>query len=364
MSYKIPTDMTIASITNTTVKKKFLLNISGRLFTPSAKTTIPSTWSRYPNTTWIAAGEGYEEMDMTYYGVEYNEDGSFTLTIRDVFQDMTLDIIFESENAEDITIKKYVITENNDTPEKVAEALAREFGFITYAVNPAGINVENIDLSGIAEVGYGTFDFSVTVGGVLIEDQGFIVPTHEHILFDFDGTNDGEPVNEIRVLTPADIEDMIFGVPAMDSGSIRLYGVNGIRFEGVLSSDVHDAFIGGTRIECIIGRAFYRAQWHISNSFHMDNSQALNLFSLNLIQDNAFCVEVAASSGEGSLPAIPGVTTYTLELPASSLSKTEAGGALALSTDAGTITIPDNSSMGQRGYGLSCGNRHHHRQRR
>lgn len=43
-----------------------------------------------------------------------------------------------------------------------------------------------------------------------------------------------------------------------------------------------------------------------------------------------------------SLPAIPGVTTYTLELPASSLSKTESGGALVLSTAAGTITIPDN----------------------
>lgn len=246
----------------------------------------------------VIASEGYGEMDMTYYGVVYNEDGSFSLTLSDVSQNMTLDILFESENAEDITIKKYVVMENNDTPEKIAEALAREFGFITYAVDPAGINVENIDLSGIATVGYGTFDFSVTVGGVLIEDQGFIVPTHEYILFEFYGINDGEPVYEIRMLTPADIEDMIFSVPAMDSGSIRLYGVNGIRFEGVLSSDVHDAFIGGTRNECVVGRAFYRAQWHISNSYDIHDPQSLNLFGLNLIQDNAFCVEVAASSGE------------------------------------------------------------------
>jgi len=61
-----------------------------------------------------------------------------------------------------------------------------------------------------------------------------------------------------------------------------------------------------------------------------------------------------------SLPAIPGVTTYTLELPASSLSKTEAGGTLALSTDAGTITIPDNmlsllSDTENKKAGLSIG---------
>ncbi len=49
-------------------------------------------------------------------------------------------------------------------------------------------------------------------------------------------------------------------------------------------------------------------------------------------------------SGEAviSLPSIPGVNTYTLELPASALSKPESGGALAVSTGAGTITIQDN----------------------
>ena len=43
-----------------------------------------------------------------------------------------------------------------------------------------------------------------------------------------------------------------------------------------------------------------------------------------------------------SLPSIPGVTNYTLELPASALSNQEQGNTLTISTDAGTLAIPDN----------------------
>jgi hypothetical protein len=50
-----------------------------------------------------------------------------------------------------------------------------------------------------------------------------------------------------------------------------------------------------------------------------------------------------------SLPAIPDVNTYTLELPASTLSGTEPGNTLTLSTDAGTISIPDNMLSGMSG---------------
>jgi hypothetical protein len=50
-----------------------------------------------------------------------------------------------------------------------------------------------------------------------------------------------------------------------------------------------------------------------------------------------------------SLPAIPDVNTYTLELPASTLSGAEPGNTLTLSTDAGTISIPDNMLSGMSG---------------
>ena len=50
-----------------------------------------------------------------------------------------------------------------------------------------------------------------------------------------------------------------------------------------------------------------------------------------------------------SLPAITGVNTYTLEFPASTLSGTEPGKTLTLSTDAGTISIPDNMLSGTSG---------------
>lgn len=61
-----------------------------------------------------------------------------------------------------------------------------------------------------------------------------------------------------------------------------------------------------------------------------------------------------------SLPTIPNVTTYTLELPASALSKPKNGSTLSLSTGAGTLTIPDNmlstlSDMEDKKVGLSIG---------
>jgi hypothetical protein len=245
------------------------------------------------------------EMDMAYYGVRYNEDvdGSFfSLNLNEVSHDITLEITFESNNAEDITFKKYVVTADNNTSAEIAQALAREFGYINYTVVPEQITVEDesIDLSKINEVGYGTFNFSANIGGTTVEDQGYIVPTHEHILFEFYGFYDGEPVHEICVLTPEDIEKMEFGVPAMDSGSIKIYGANGVRLEGVMSSDVRDAFIDGTRNEAVFDEPFYRAEWHIANAVDMFEPEGLNIFGLNMIQDNAFCVQVAAASaGEG-----------------------------------------------------------------
>ena len=245
----------------------------------------------------IATGEGYE-MDFTSYGVELNEEGFFTLILEELSQDLTLEVTFTPENAEDITFKKYVVTQSEDTPEKIAEALATEFGYVSYAMNPSNITVDNIDISGMDTAGYGTFDFLVTVGGTLVQEQGFIVPAYNYVLFEFEGANGGEPVDEIRVMTPENIDNMEFGVPAMDSGSIRVYGSNGFRLEGILSSDVRDAFIDGTRNEAVIGSAFYRAEWHMGNAYDMHDPRSLNLFGINLIQDNAFCVQVAASDGE------------------------------------------------------------------
>jgi hypothetical protein len=245
------------------------------------------------------------EMDMAYYGVRYNEDvdGSFfSLNLNEVSHDITLEITFESNNAEDITFKKYVVTADNNTSAEIAQALAREFGYLSYVIDPGDINVYDIYPSGIDSdsVGYGTFDFSVTIGGTPVEDRGYIVPTYEHIIFEFDGFYDGEPVDKIRVLTPEDIEKMEFGVPAMDSGSIKIYGANGVRLEGVMSPDVRDAFVDGTRNEAVFDEPFYRAEWHIANAVDMFGPEGLNIFGLNMIQDNAFCVQVAAASaGEG-----------------------------------------------------------------
>ncbi len=61
-----------------------------------------------------------------------------------------------------------------------------------------------------------------------------------------------------------------------------------------------------------------------------------------------------------TLPAIPDVTAYSLELPASALSSPEIGNKLTISTGAGTLTVPDNmlstlSGTDDKKVGLSIG---------
>ncbi|MGI6141957.1 MAG: S-layer homology domain-containing protein [Caldicoprobacterales bacterium] len=62
----------------------------------------------------------------------------------------------------------------------------------------------------------------------------------------------------------------------------------------------------------------------------------------SLEQENIQLLSGESNESVIFLPSIPGVNTYTLELPASALSKPESNGTLAVSTGVGTITIPDN----------------------
>jgi hypothetical protein len=82
--------------------------------------------------------------------------------------------------------------------------------------------------------------------------------------------------------------------------------------------------------------------------------------SASLEQENIQLLFGESNEAVISLPDIPGVNTYTLELPASVLSKPESGGGLAVSTSVGTITIPDNmlsilSDAEEKKVGLSIG---------
>lgn len=59
-----------------------------------------------------------------------------------------------------------------------------------------------------------------------------------------------------------------------------------------------------------------------------------------LLEENA--AGIFAGSGTISMPSIPGVNTFSVEMPAAVLSKDEGSGMLTLTTDIGNIVIPDN----------------------
>lgn len=210
------------------------------------------------------------------------------------------------EDIAKILSKSYAVLESEaDTDDELKEALVREFGYLGFTVDTGAIVITSSPTA--IENGYGTFTFTVTVGEVTSESQtGYIVEAHTDVIFKYDGTHDdgtpgGEPVSEILVAG----HNGELGAPAMDAGTLEVFGVYNVGIEGVISQDVRDAFVpeevDGNRSRYTLTRAFYRAQLHIANACATDLESGLNWFMFDLIQDDALCVEVSAS-GVGEAP--------------------------------------------------------------
>lgn len=247
--------------------------------------------------------ETMSQIDITGRDIIYNGDGSFTFTLKEVFDDMTLRITFDEQELSELTDRSYaVLQENFAEPldsEGIKAALAYEMSFIGYAVPTADIAVSDINTD-TDTLGYGTFNFTVAIGDdTSPEATGYIVPVFDKIIFKT--TSDG--VEEIRIADSEDYMDGVFGLPAMDRGYIEIFGIHGARMEGFLSPDVEDAiaFVNSYKVQVL--RPFYRADFHIGNMVGEEgpgesNPEQLNWFGFTTIQDDAFCVKVDATSEE------------------------------------------------------------------
>ncbi len=240
----------------------------------------------------------YDELDtvdiMRY--LSYNGDGTFTLTLQNVWQDMRLEIAFAPVSADDIgkiLNKGYAVL--NGSEAELKSSLVREFGYFGYAIDPADIAILE-EPTAIAN-GYGTFVFTLSLASATsVETTGYVVEEYSDVIFKFSGTKNGVPVDEIRVAGEEDGINGEFGAAAQDEGTIEIFGPYNTHMEGWTSPDVFDAFDAenGTANKLIVKHPFYRVQLHIGNA-SLDGEYALNWFAFDLIQDDALCVEVTAS---------------------------------------------------------------------
>lgn len=235
------------------------------------------------------------------WGIEYAGDGKFAFTVPRVMEDIEISVVFQAETLDGILSKSYAILDEEAGSEALIEAaLIREFGLVQYVVDSERITASNIDLSGIETVGYGTFSFTVKVDEEVSTPQtGYIVPEFSDVIFKYDGSYNENPINEIRIAHTQDAENGMFSAPAMDSGTIDIFGLYNFHVEGWISNDTRDAFGESQNNKLVVVDSFYRVNLHLGNTA-TEQDKSLNLFGFNLIQDDAFCVKVDATSAEGT----------------------------------------------------------------
>jgi hypothetical protein len=243
--------------------------------------------------------------------VEYKGNGAFEYTVYDVQDDFTLNVIFMEEYADGIVCKSYaVLQEEAQDNSLLKEALAREFGYLGYAISTDRITVYGVDDSDIESRSYGTFKFKVETNGVQSTEQtGYIVPNFSDVIFKYEGAYKGTPISEsdrIRIAHAQDGENRLFTAPAMDSGTIEIFGPYYAHMEAWTSPDVYDSFELEGISKLIVKESFYRVQLHIignntgGSPGDPNEDISLNWFAFDLIQDDAFCVKVDATSEEGT----------------------------------------------------------------
>jgi hypothetical protein len=285
---------------------------TGRISEPQ---TISPGGNSLPFT--ITPDEGFRISALTLSGTSLGEkdlmdelydngNGTYSVVVTNVTEDLRLSVTFQSiadPTLSDILQKSYaVLIGNAENAEEVKTALSAEIASIGYHVSIDNITVSKIELPGEGQ-DYGTFIFTVKAGGeTSAETTGYIVKEFSDVIFKFSGWHGDEEVNEIRVAYSSDGALGEFEAPAMDTGTMEVFGVYNIRLTGLTSPDVRDAFSPGPH-KVTLNKAFYRAQLHICNDY--DNPPhgspyshiSLNWFGFDLIQEDAYCVQVSASDG-------------------------------------------------------------------
>ena len=265
--------------------------------TENAQITITPAPGYYVSSAAVKEGD-YEE------GIERDislSNGALILTLGNYIESegtpRAISIVFGEENLQDlVTTKAYAVVSGNAV--EIASSLASEFAYSGYNIAANNISVSGISIPAIETLGYGTFNFKVSNEAIQL---GYIVATGENVLFKYLGTKGSISVNQIRVSTGNGIENIYnieSGVPAMDTGTIQLIGVGNFGVEGLHSKDKEEVLDIEKRSLIRITGSFYRAQLHLGSNYTVGDEK-LSWLKFYLIQDDAFCVKVSATTSGG-----------------------------------------------------------------
>ncbi len=211
--------------------------------------------------------------------------GAFEFPLENIQSDFSITVVFVQADIAGLLQNSFaILEENSNDAGSIAAALAEEFACYGYTINTGDISVSGISVDGLIDAGYGTFDFTVSGSE---PETGYIVPQATDILFKLDGIHDETPVNEICIAHLSDWVAGEFGVPAMDSGTMNIFGAGGV-IAMPFSTAVDSAFGDYNAVE----KPFYFVEYHIVSSH-------VNWFGFKVIQDDALCVKVSPGSKEG-----------------------------------------------------------------
>ncbi len=224
-------------------------------------------------------------VDDQSWNLRYVGDGIFEFPLEHVESDLTLEVIFREEDPQELLDQNYVVLlEDTDSADNLKPILLEQFGMLGYTVSPDEISVRDINASNIADDGYGTFRFTVTLGTEeSVEKTGYIVQSPSDVIFRLCDESGNE---KIRVANEEAARSGEFGVPAMHRGTMEIFGLGNL-VAAPLNPDLASSMVDGK-----VQLPFYRAQFHIF-SF----STGLNLYGFYVIQEDAYCVHVSARSG-------------------------------------------------------------------
>ncbi len=227
------------------------------------------------------------------WALRYVGDGTFEFPLEDVRLDLSLKVVFSPVDPDEVRKESIVVLLEDALCEAgLKAAIAGQLGVLGHAFLPEDVNLINYDVDGeeVSEAGYGTFEFQLTI--LEIQDPanltGYIVLAPTDIIFRL---CDGQGVEEILIFdgsidphSPEFVDE--FEVPAMHSGTMEIMGYGSL-LVAPLSPELEGKLVDGK-----IPLPFYRAQFHIG-SF----TTGVNLFGFYVVQADAYCVRVSATSG-------------------------------------------------------------------
>lgn len=249
-----------------------------------------------------AAGE---EIDIGYAYYYDEEEQKIRLDI-ETMHDYTL-IVKIKYYAQ--SMKKIAILRSEaHTPENIKTALRRELGLIGFDVSDEQLNVRDratsISANGV-EFDRMIADYTGARPSTNSTFQFYIVDNYTDIMVQVFGSTN-KNINQFHIISGFDSfqENAYFELPSLIQGQLTIIGPYAAGIEGILSRDVSSSLVpssvpGLTRYILGVKSPFYRAQVHLANRSKNPETE-LNWFPLTIVQENALCMNVQATSESGT----------------------------------------------------------------